>query len=140
MRTISFTIPGQPVGKGRPRIGRVGAHARMFTPEKTASYEGLVAHEGRLAMGGTELLTGPVRITIFIDMQIPASWSAKKRALAMEGKTHPTTKPDCSNVLKAIEDGLNGVVYRDDVQIVEGWFRKRYAEKPQVQVLVSEVE
>ena len=30
--TIHFHIPGQPAGKGRPRIGKVGAHARMFTP------------------------------------------------------------------------------------------------------------
>lgn len=41
--TINFHIPGQPVGKGRPRIGKVGAHARMFTPAKTVSYESTVA-------------------------------------------------------------------------------------------------
>ncbi|MEM5617407.1 RusA family crossover junction endodeoxyribonuclease [Pseudomonas aeruginosa] len=35
-----FTVPGEPVGKGRPRIGRVAGHARMFTPAKTANYEG----------------------------------------------------------------------------------------------------
>ncbi|HFX1196683.1 TPA: RusA family crossover junction endodeoxyribonuclease, partial [Pseudomonas aeruginosa] len=32
LRPVMFTVPGEPVGKGRPRIGRVGAHARMFTP------------------------------------------------------------------------------------------------------------
>lgn len=42
-RPVMFTVPGEPVGKGRPRIGRVGAHARMFTPAKTANYEGLIA-------------------------------------------------------------------------------------------------
>ena len=41
--TIHFHIPGQPVGKGRPRIGKVGAHARMFTPAKTVNYESTVA-------------------------------------------------------------------------------------------------
>ncbi|MCR3862758.1 RusA family crossover junction endodeoxyribonuclease, partial [Pseudomonas aeruginosa] len=28
LRPVMFTVPGEPVGKGRPRIGRVGAHAR----------------------------------------------------------------------------------------------------------------
>lgn len=27
LRPVMFTVPGEPVGKGRPRIGRVGAHA-----------------------------------------------------------------------------------------------------------------
>ena len=40
---ISFTVPGNPQGKQRPRIGKVGPHARMFTPAKTVSYESTVA-------------------------------------------------------------------------------------------------
>ena len=34
--TIKFTVPGVPVGKGRPRFTR-GGHA--YTPEKTAAFE-----------------------------------------------------------------------------------------------------
>ena len=33
---IQFTVPGVPVGKGRPRFTR-GGHA--YTPEKTAAFE-----------------------------------------------------------------------------------------------------
>ena len=56
--TIHFHIPGQPVGKGRPRIGKVGAHARMFTPAKTVNYESTVALFAAQAMAGRALLTG----------------------------------------------------------------------------------
>lgn len=56
--TIHFHIPGQPVGKGRPRIGKVGAHARMFTPAKTVSYESTVALFAAQAMAGRPLLPG----------------------------------------------------------------------------------
>ena len=59
---VSFTVPGSPVGKGRPRIGRVGAHSRMFTPHKTAAYEGLVAHAGQQAMAGRPLIEGAVSV------------------------------------------------------------------------------
>ena len=47
---IAFEIPGPPVGKGRPRAFRAGAGVRMFTPEKTASYESLVKLAARQAM------------------------------------------------------------------------------------------
>jgi hypothetical protein len=41
-RMIAFTIPGQPVAKGRPKFARRGAHVVAYTPAKTASYENLV--------------------------------------------------------------------------------------------------
>ena len=137
---VEFTVPGQPVGKGRPRIGKVGAHARMFTPEKTVNYEGLVAHAAHQAMAGRGLITGPVDMQVEIVMQIPASWSAKKQRDAAAGLVLPATKPDCSNVIKAVEDGMNGVVYKDDAQIVGGWFRKRYGAAPGVQVSVTQAD
>ena len=43
MRSIDFTIPGEPVGKGRPRAFVMkGAGIRMYTPKKTVNYENLV--------------------------------------------------------------------------------------------------
>ncbi|RCI44473.1 RusA family crossover junction endodeoxyribonuclease, partial [Pseudomonas aeruginosa] len=73
LRPVMFTVPGEPVGKGRPRIGRVGAHARMFTPAKTANYEGLIAHAGHQAMLGRALLEGPVMVELDIALSIPLS-------------------------------------------------------------------
>ncbi|PQM05684.1 RusA family crossover junction endodeoxyribonuclease, partial [Pseudomonas aeruginosa] len=56
LRPVMFTVPGEPQGKGRPRIGRVGAHARMFTPAKTVAYEGLVAMAAQEALAGRSLI------------------------------------------------------------------------------------
>jgi Holliday junction resolvase RusA-like endonuclease len=137
---ISFTVPGQPVGKGRPRIGKIGPHARMFTPEKTVNYEGLVAHIASQARGSHPLIEGAVGCNLFIDCQVPASWSQKKQRLALAGEVLPTTKPDADNVLKAIFDGLNGVLWKDDVQVVDGRFRKRYSATPGVRVEIWSVE
>ena len=131
---LIFTVPGQPQGKGRPRIGRIGAHARMFTPAKTVSYEGLIAHAAQQAMAGQPMLTGAVVLTLLLECQMPASWSAKKQRAALAGEVYPTTKPDADNVLKAICDGLNGVAWRDDVQVVDVMMRKRYAATPCVRV------
>lgn len=136
---ITFTVPGQPVGKGRPRIGRVGAHARMFTPEKTVNYESLVKHAAHMAIAGGLPLLGAVSVLMDIRLQIPASWSAKKQARAAEGLEHPTTKPDIDNIEKAIFDACNGVVWRDDVQVVEVAKRKRYSMTPGVTVSIRPV-
>lgn len=133
---ISFTVPGQAVGKGRPRIGKVGAHARMFTPTKTVNYETLVAMCAQKAMAGAPLLHGPIEVRMSIWCQVPASWSGKKQRDALSGLIHPTTKPDIDNVEKAIFDALNGVVWNDDVQVVDVVKRKRYGPTPGVEVHV----
>lgn len=137
---ITFTVPGQPVGKGRPRIGKIGQHARMFTPEKTANYEGLIAHAGHQAMAGRAPILGPVSVVLDIRVQVPASWSKRKQAEALANRVHPTTKPDIDNVEKAIFDGLNGVAWKDDVQVVDVVKRKRYSETPGVTVEIEPME
>lgn len=136
---IRFVVPGQPQGKGRARIGRVGAHARMFTPAKTVAYEALVAREAAVVMAGRPLIDGPVWCSVDLHCQIPASWSKRKQAEALAGSVHPTTKPDADNVVKAIFDGLNGVVWRDDVQVVGLTLTKRYSATPCVAFTASEV-
>lgn len=138
---IKFTVPGAPVGKGRPKVStRGGKFAKMYTPEKTANYETLVALAAQQAMVGRTLLSGPVEVQMAILLPIPASWSKKKQAAAIAGQVYPTKKPDADNVVKAIFDGINGVVWNDDVQACDILVRKRYAETPGVQVLVKPID
>ena len=131
---VTFTIPGQPQGKGRPRVGKIGQHARLYTPGKTVAYEGLIARAAQVALAGRPMLAGGVAMNLFLDCQIPASWSAKRQREALAGEIMPTTKPDADNVLKAVCDGCNGVLWRDDVQVIDVRLRKRYAATPGVRV------
>lgn len=131
---IRFTVPGQPQGKGRPRVGKIGTHARLFTPAKTVAYEGLVAHAAHAAMAGAPLFEGPVGCELTIHCAVPQSWSGKKQRSALASEILPTSKPDIDNVVKAIFDGCNGVLWRDDVLVVELAVRKRYAATPGVYV------
>lgn len=134
VRLITFVVPGQPQGKGRPRVGRVGANARLFTPAKTVAYEGLIAHAAQTAMAGRAMFEGPVAVEMALHCQVPASWSKRKQADALAGRVRPTTKPDADNVVKAVFDGCNGVLWRDDVQVVDARVRKVYAKTPCVEV------
>lgn len=131
---ITFTIPGEPQGKGRPRAFRAGRGVRMYTPAKTEAYEQAVASAGRQAMAGRAPMAGPLAVDLVAVLGVPASWSKKRRAAALEGLELPAKKPDADNVAKAIADGLNGIAYGDDAQVIELRVRKRYGEVPGVLV------
>lgn len=135
-KPVSFFVPGEAIGKGRPRVTTIGGHARMFTPKKTANYETLIAMAAHEAMQGRELIAGPVMMELAIRVPVAASWSKKKSAAALAGDVMPTKKPDADNVLKAICDGINGVVFKDDVQVVNVSLSKRFSATPGVTVKV----
>lgn len=141
---VTFEVPGEPVGKGRARSGRTKqGRVVHFTPDKTVKYESTVALFAAQAMGGRPLMLGPLGMEVVMYLSIPASWSKKKAEAAEAGMVLPTRKPDTSNVTKAVEDALNGVVYKDDVQIVWSRVYKEFAkrnEQPRVEVRVYELE
>jgi Holliday junction resolvase RusA-like endonuclease len=136
----TFSVPGEPQGKGRARVGKsFGGHARMFTPAKTVAYEGLVAMAAQMAMGATSPFSGPLAVEIEAVHSVPASWSKKRRNDALSGLAHPAVKPDIDNIVKAIADGGNGVAWVDDKQIVRLTAGKRYGTDPGVHVRVGTV-
>ena len=129
-------MPGEPQGKGRARIGKAGKHARMFTPAKTVAYESLIALAAQQAMAGATLITGPVSLTVQMFHPIRASWSKKKQADALANRVRPTIKCDADNCMKAVCDALNGVAWKDDVQVVDATISKRFSATPCVIVSI----
>jgi len=117
---IAFTVPGNPIAKGRPRFVR--STGRTFTPQKTMNYEGIVAGKAAEAMNGREPFEGPLRVTIRATFLVPQSWSQKRKNAAM----WKTSKPDVENVTKACLDAMNAIVYLDDSQVVELTAQKKY--------------
>jgi Holliday junction resolvase RusA-like endonuclease len=57
----------------------------------------------------------------------------------LAGEVKPAKKPDADNVIKAFTDAMNGVVYKDDVQIVKGNFSKSYGPAAMVCATIREV-
>lgn len=123
----TFTIPGEPVGKGRPRFGRTkngGVHT--YTPDKTAKYETLVR---RCWLDSACESFGGKQLYVYINayFPIPKSYSGRRTAQIKAFDERPTKKPDCDNIVKVILDALNDVAYCDDKQVVDVRCVKRYA-------------
>ena len=132
---INFIVPGQPQGKGRPRVTRNGT----YTPQKTKDYQNTIKDIAELHCKEYFMLE-PLKATLICYYQIPKSMPKYKRVLVKEGKLYPIVKPDIDNVAKAILDALNGVVYKDDNQIVELYIKKLYSDHPCIEVTIEEVQ
>jgi Holliday junction resolvase RusA-like endonuclease len=89
-------------------------------------------------MNGRPPLDVAVVVEIEVWLPIPASMSKKNRAAALAGDLLPAKRPDLSNIVKGVEDGMNGVVLRDDSLIVWLLAHKGYGERPGVSVLVRQ--
>ena len=129
----TITIPGKPRGKGRPRFSR--ATGRTYTDDATAVYENLVKTIWMSVVG--DRLNGELAVNIAAHYAIPTSKPKKMQAAMRDGSVRPTTKPDIDNVIKAVLDGLNGVAYADDAQVVELSASKCYSDDPRVVVIVK---
>ena len=136
---IEFKVPGEPKGKGRPRFSRVGKFTKTYTDAKTKMYEEKIASAARLQMFPHEPLETPVAVFLMIHVGVPASYSKKRRTACLTREEWPTKKPDIDNVAKAFLDAMNGIVYKDDTQVISLHVNKTYSIDPHVHITVSEV-
>jgi len=113
MYQIEIEVSGQPQGKGRPRFTRAG---RTYTPSKTRDYENRIKAAAWSAMTkeGIDTTDRPVHVDVIAFMDIPKSWSKKKRLEAEYGAFRPLAGADLDNIVKAALDGIQGVVFADD--------------------------
>ena len=109
MPEVTLIIPARPVPKARPRMGKYG---NVYTPKDTQQYENLVK------MVASQCFDKPLDcpVELYIKFKLP-----RPRKLIWKKKPMPemphACRPDISNYIKSIEDGLNGIAFYDDKQI-----------------------
>lgn len=140
MMQITFTVPGPPHGKGRPRFARRGNFVATYTDAKTSSYEDQIRFYALQAMGSSKPLETALEAAIYIRLPVPKSYPKKRVAACLSGSEWPCKKPDWDNVAKSVCDAMNSIIFVDDSQIVECHVRKVYAETAGVDVLIKEKE
>lgn len=140
-----FEIPIEPRGKDRPRFRIVKTKkgqqfVNVYTTAATRNYELEITGAAVKAIGGSTPFEGPLTVTIDCIMPVPASWSQAKWHRAVTGIIRPASKPDWDNLAKSIIDACNGVIWRDDAQIVDCRVRKFYGKKPGILLSVRATE
>lgn len=132
---VRIVIPGSPKGKSRTKFGN--GHA--YTPEATTEYEQLAGSLYQAA-GGSYFGEEAIVVEIIAGYAVPKRTSKRQQQKMISGTLFPTKKPDADNIAKIILDGLNGIAYKDDKQIVSCMVTKKYMEKPCTIVMVDRME
>ena len=107
-----------------------------FTPKKTHDFERDVARAYTLQSKEYFEKGQAIKVDILFGMPIPKTVTKKRRNDMINGVERHTKKSDLDNLVKAVLDGLNGVAYEDDAQIVMIAARKFYSVNPHIEIRI----
>ena len=115
---IHFTVYGKPQPKQRARLGK---HGHWYTPTSTVAFETQVRNAAFITLATKGIRQGyGDDVCLTVACYFP---DARRR--------------DADNVLKAVQDALNGFVYVDDSQVVSATVTKAIdRERPRTEVEV----
>jgi len=136
MGFISFTVLGAPVAKGRPKFTKKGF---AYTPAKTKKAEDSFLTQA-LQFKPSTPISEPLTIDITSILPIPKSTSKKNYILMMTDNIKHTKRPDLDNLLKLVEDSLNGIFFIDDSQIYSISAKKKYGVVPKTIVTLEWID
>ena len=141
---ITFTVFGvaAPKGSHRARIIRTktGAMLPIVTESNrnVSSWQQLIAAGAGAALSARadtwQVLTEGVRLTVVFFLPRPKKYQRRGVVVAH------LTKPDLSKLLRAVEDALTSIIWRDDCQVIDVVAMKRYAAVDEAPRVVIRVE
>lgn len=114
---LTFVVAGEPVPKGRglASVAPKGAKRKLIvrTPERTRAYEEKVRWTARAAVSRGRWKIGKADVY---------------RLAIVVSREHLLQGGDLDNIVKAIKDACNGVLYTDDCRVVAVDARLRKSE------------
>jgi crossover junction endodeoxyribonuclease RusA len=120
--TITFKVSGVPVTKGSVRafVPR-GSSRPIVTADAPGlrGWEAAVRHEAQRHISRMY----PDGVTIWMQFVLK-----RPKALPRLRPRAHVTRPDLDKLARAAIDGLTGVAFQDDSQVIEAHLSKRYAE------------
>lgn len=118
---IEFWVPGIPQPGGSKRAfpikrkdGSVGVAVSDDNPKVKGWREVVVAYATEAC---TSPLEGPVRLEIEFFLPRPQGHFSKK-GLRASAPLFPAVRPDTTKLVRALEDALAGLAWRNDAQVV----------------------
>lgn len=140
---IKFTVPAIPVAQPRQRHRIVSTHGKTLAMNYTPKTDPVNAFKAACQVAASAAYSGaPMDCPISMDVVFvfPRPMSVRKKDGT--GRLPHTTKPDRDNLMKSLQDALNGLTYRDDSLICAGHVEKWKAaadEQPHVEVTIRKL-
>lgn len=141
---ISFTVPGTPAPGGskkafvNPKTGKVVV---TDDAKNNAGWRARVSVFARQAMGSKPPMEGPLHLFMLFTVRRPKSHYGtgrnSGRIKPQSAEARPTSKPDLTKLVRAAEDAMTGIVWRDDAQVVSQMLGKAYGDTEGLMVSVS---
>lgn len=137
-------VPGIPQTAGSKRGFAIGKRVIITDAnKKSRPWKAAVADMARQAMP-TAPTMNPVRMEIIFRLPRPKSHHRTGKyahLLKPQAPWRHSQKPDLTKLLRGAEDGLKGIVWKDDCQVCDTWARKRWTDRvPGVLILIYELE
>jgi len=135
---IAFKLYGSAVSGGSKTIGRRKDGTTFVRPERPGygDWKKRVAQEAGRVMAGRPLLEGPLELRLLFTMVRPKSHVTTRGELRRHAPAAPIVKPDLTKLTRGVEDGMTGVVWRDDSQVCRQQIEKTYGVRVSVAVTV----
>ena len=141
---IRIVIPGQPRQQARPRSRIMQPKGKkpfiiVYDDEADKKNKSYIA-SCAVQVKPKEPLDGNLAVEIIFYRELLKSFSKKKIEQALAGQIRPNTKPDIDNYVKAVFDGINGIIWKDDARVVDLKTSKYYSDRPRTEVIVRTLD
>jgi Holliday junction resolvase RusA-like endonuclease len=145
--SVAFVVYGEAQQAGSKRIvasGRSGGRVHLTddNPKAKEWMRAVAAAAGIARNGADGLLDGPLRLVVsFYVVRGKGHFGTGRNAgrLVPSAPRWPTKRPDATKLVRAVEDALTGVVWRDDSQVVVQEIEKVYGEPARCEIRVEEI-
>ncbi len=142
---IRLFIPGKPATAGSKSVYRTPQGKTIVAPASkyTKPWMEAVKYAAiKKGYNGKLIIRGPIRLTCTFYFLRPKSHygtGRNKDILKQSAPQHKTTIPDLTKHVRAIEDSLTGLIWRDDSQVVEQINKKLYGEPQGAEIIIEEI-
>ncbi len=131
IEVLHIRVYGLPVAQGRPRAFKTPTgQVRVYDPANARDWKRTVQAQV-ISHKPPVPVEGPLAVVLRFILRRPRS--LPKREL------FPARRPDAENLGKAVLDAMEGIIYRDDAQIVRLAIAKDYGPVPGVEIRVERI-
>lgn len=144
-KKYSCVVYGKPSTQGSKKwiTGKDGKIRIISTDPKLKVWRQSVAEKVAEARGEDPLLKGPVKLSITFVVPRPKSHFGTGRnshKLKPSAPPYPTTKPDLTKLVRAVEDAMKRMAWFDDSQVVVQDVRKVYGDDYRTEISWEGIE